>query len=261
VTQHGYPQQQPGPHGGQPGPYGGGQPGPYGGGQQGPYSGGQPGPYGGQPGPYGAPQQAPPQSGYGVPAGAPGYGHVDYPQPGYPAQPGYGPSQPVAPSGAPLADQVTRLLARLIDGLIVGGVMTVVAIPVIVVVVIASASSIEVNEDGTTSGDGGAFLAIFLAYGLIFLLSLAAQYIYDVEFAKRTGQTVGKRVMKIRIVPLDPQRAVDRRVLGKRWLVSGLGGLVPGLGMLNVLWCLWDKPYRQCLHDKFADTVVVKVPG
>jgi uncharacterized RDD family membrane protein YckC len=237
VTQHGYPQQQPDPYGGQPGQYG-------------------------QPGPYGAPHQAPPPSGYGVPTGTPGYGHVGYPQPGYPAQAGYGPAEPVAPNGAPLADQVTRLLARLIDGLIVGGVMTVVAIPVIVVVVIASAASIEVAEDGTTTTTGGAtFLAIFLAYGLIFLLSLAAQYVYDVELAKRTGQTIGKRVMKIRIVPLDPQRAVDRAVLGKRWLVSGLGGLVPGLGMLNVLWCLWDKPYRQCLHDKFADTVVVKVPG
>ncbi|MEU3454082.1 hypothetical protein ABZ671_10820 [Micromonospora sp. NPDC006766] len=24
-------------------------------------------------------------------------------------------------------------------------------------------------------------------------------------------------------------------------------------------WQLWDKPWQQCLHDKFAGTVVVKV--
>jgi hypothetical protein len=31
------------------------------------------------------------------------------------------------------------------------------------------------------------------------------------------------------------------------------------VGLLDPLWCLWDKPYRQCLHDKPAKTVVVKV--
>jgi uncharacterized RDD family membrane protein YckC len=28
--------------------------------------------------------------------------------------------------------------------------------------------------------------------------------------------------------------------------------------LLNVLWCTWDQPYRQCLHDKAAKTVVVR---
>ena len=30
------------------------------------------------------------------------------------------------------------------------------------------------------------------------------------------------------------------------------------LPWLDGLWQLWDKPLRQCLHDKAADTVVVK---
>ena len=36
-------------------------------------------------------------------------------------------------------------------------------------------------------------------------------------------------------------------------------GLVPGLGLVNVLFPLWDKPYQQALHDKFAKTLVIKL--
>jgi uncharacterized RDD family membrane protein YckC len=226
VTQPGYPYQNPGQQGGQPPAY------------------------------QGQPQYGqPPASGYGVPAGAPGYGHVAYPPAGGFAgqqQAGYAPQRPTAPNGQELADVWIRLLARLIDGLIVGGVVSIVVVPLVIIVFVVSINS----------GDGGTLLGVLLITELIaFLLTLAGQYVYDVEFAKRTGQTVGKRVMKLRIVPLDPHQPLDRGVLAKRWLVSSPGGLVPGLGILNVLWCLWDQPFRQCLHDKFAKTVVVKVPA
>jgi uncharacterized RDD family membrane protein YckC len=32
--------------------------------------------------------------------------------------------------------------------------------------------------------------------------------------------------------------------------------LVSVLGLLDVIWCLWDEE-RQCLHDKVASTLVV----
>ena len=38
-----------------------------------------------------------------------------------------------------------------------------------------------------------------------------------------------------------------------------VGAVVPFLSWLDGLWQLWDKPYQQCLHDKVAQTVVVKV--
>ena len=41
----------------------------------------------------------------------------------------------------------------------------------------------------------------------------------------------------------------------RRWLVySVLGVLV--IGVLNVLWCLFDRPWRQCWHDKAARTFI-----
>jgi uncharacterized RDD family membrane protein YckC len=254
VTQHGYPYQQPGPgqpYGGQPA--GAPQPG-Y----------GAPPGYGvpQQPG-YGAPQRpaygAPPQAGYGVPPQA-AYGQVGPGQPGYPAQQGWAPPA-VAPSGEPLAEQVTRLLARLIDGLIIGGVVAVIWVPVLIFAIVASSNELEVADDGTVTGGGSSIALILLAELGLFVFILAAQYLYEVEYAKRTGQTIGKRALKIRVIALAPQQPLNRGIMTKRWLVTGPGGLVPGLTVINAIWCLWDKPYRQCLHDKFADTVVVKVPG
>jgi uncharacterized RDD family membrane protein YckC len=215
-----------------------------------------------QPG-YGAPQQQPaygappPHAGYGVPPQA-AYGQVGPGQPGYPGRPGFAPPE-VGPSGEPLAEQFTRLGARLIDGLIIGGIATLIWVPVLIVAIIASSNELEVADDGTVTGGGSSFALILLAELGLFVFIFAAQYLYDVEYAKRTGQTIGKRVLKIRIVPLAPQQPLTRGIMARRWLVTGPGGLIPGLSLINAIWCLWDKPYRQCLHDKFADTVVVKV--
>ena len=206
----------------------------------------------------------PPSAGYAVPPGTPGYGHAGYPPAGGFAgqqNAGYASQQPTAPNGQELADVWIRLVARLIDGLIVGGVLTVVAVPSMIVVFIVSLGSLEADANGNVTG-GLSFLVVVLVSELVvFVLAFVAQYVYDVEMCKRTGQTVGKRIMKLRVTPLDPNLPLDRGVLVRRWLVSGLGGLVPGLSLLNPLWCLWDQPYRQCLHDKFAKTVVVKVPA
>ena len=76
----------------------------------------------------------------------------------------------------------------------------------------------------------------------------------------RSGQTLGKRIMKIRVVPLDPAGSLTRGMAAKRYLVQFPAGMfVPFFSYLDGLWQLWDKPYQQSLHDKFARTVVVKV--
>jgi uncharacterized RDD family membrane protein YckC len=252
VTQHGYEYPQPGqPQPGQPQsgpPAQGGWPQGY----------GQPGyaqPGYGQPA-YGqgqpwAPQQ--PQQGYGAPPS--GYGAPQYGAPGYGAQ-------PTAPNGAPLADVGSRFLARLLDGLILGVVSSVLLIPVMIIYVVIIANSFSVSEDGQTADVSGGGLAAGLGVWLIALvLILGIQYVYEVEMTKRTGQTIGKKALKIAATPLEPGRPMDRGTMFKRWLANLGCSAVPVLGLLNVLWCLWDKPFRQCLHDKAARTAVIKVPA
>jgi len=175
------------------------------------------------------------------------------------------PPPPVSPAGQPLASFGDRLLALLIDSAILAGIATVFVIPVMIVFFIAIIpDSSEIAADGTLIEPdvfSDFLLPMLLMYLAIFVIALTLAYVYHVEMMFRTGQTTGKKVMKIRVVPLDPTLSLDRGAAVRRFLVQNGSGLVPGLGYVDGLWQLWDKPYQQCLHDKFARTVVVKVPG
>ena len=100
---------------------------------------------------------------------------------------------------------------------------------------------------------------LLLELGLV-LFVLVVYYFYAVEYMHRTGQTLGKKLMKIRVVPIDPAKRLTRGMAARRYLVfCVVGTIVPFFGLLDSLWQLWDKPYLQTLHDKAAETVVVKV--
>jgi uncharacterized RDD family membrane protein YckC len=171
---------------------------------------------------------------------------------------------PLSPGGAPLADFGNRLLAHLIDVAIITGVALVVSIPAFLVFffVFAPTAVGDVNPDGTLPPDFfGRFIAgaLLLELGVL-LFILAAYYVYSVEMMWRTGQTVGKRVMKLRVVPIDPRLTLTRGMAVKRWAVQFVvGSIVPLFSYLDGLWQLWDKPFLQALHDKAAQTVVIKV--
>jgi len=184
---------------------------------------------------------------------APPYGYVA--QPGYP---GYAPPPPpLAPTGQPLAEFVDRVMAAVIDGLILSAVLVVVFISTFGVVFAVVASGGGGDEE-----IGQAFALAFFAGWLVFMiLMIGGSYIYYVEMMYSSGQTVGKRVMKIQIIPVRPGEPLTRGVAAKRWLAYFVPGMIiPFWSWLDGLWQLWDKPYRQCLHDKFAETVVIKLP-
>jgi uncharacterized RDD family membrane protein YckC len=161
----------------------------------------------------------------------------------------------------PLADFGNRLLAYLIDSAIMVGVTLVVAIPAFVLFFVALAPATLDTTDGTVQPDVGGFFvgALLLEFGLLVFV-VAAYYVYIVEMMWRSGQTVGKRVMKLRVVPLDPRLQLTRGMAAKRWAVQIVASsFVPLFGYLDGLWQLWDKPFLQTLHDKAAQTIVVKV--
>jgi uncharacterized RDD family membrane protein YckC len=180
--------------------------------------------------------------------------------PGYYAPPGYQyVAPPVSPAGYPLADFGQRLAARIIDGLILGALAAVVVIPVYIYfafVVIEPLVTVNGEFVGSEMDIVGPLLGL-IAFILVFSLLLA--YVYEVEMMFRGGQTLGKRIMKIRIIPVDPAQTLTRGHAARRFLVQQGGQLVPGLSWLDGLFQLWDKPYRQCLHDKFAKTLVIKL--
>lgn len=173
------------------------------------------------------------------------------------------PPPPLSPGGQPLADFGTRLLAVLIDSAIVTGIAMIVFTPVLFFFVFTRMDEIMAAEPGVGPQPdvfGELVGPLLLLEAGIILLLLVAYYVYYVEMMYRSGQTVGKKVVGIRVVPADPQRRLTRGMAAKRYLVENVAGtLVPLFVYLDGLWQLWDKPYQQTLHDKVAQTVVVKV--
>jgi uncharacterized RDD family membrane protein YckC len=260
--------------------------------------------YQGTTGPPAGPQpqpgyaQPPSQPGYAQPGYAqpgyaqPGYAQPGYPQPGYPqagyaqpgyAQPGYG--QP-APYGSPyqqypgtnygymgkdpsLAEWWQRLLARIIDGL----VLSVLIIPLWIPVFTSLVNKLRniSNQYGGNTNSPAAQAAISHVTGeffgelfLVVIAGLAIAVAYDWLQHGLWGRTLGKRALGTMVVNASTRSKVSAGAAGGRAAVYVLPALVPIIGglfaLLNELWLLWDQQ-RQCLHDKAAQTVVVKVRG
>ncbi|HMC16661.1 MAG TPA: RDD family protein [Albitalea sp.] len=75
----------------------------------------------------------------------------------------------------------------------------------------------------------------------------------------RRGQTLGKLMLKLRIVRSNGERASLVRLLGLRYAIGWAIATVPFIGALFVLidCLLIFRESRQCLHDNIADTIVV----
>jgi len=173
------------------------------------------------------------------------------------------PPFPVSPGGYKIAEFGDRLLAYIIDSLIVGAIASVLTWPIGIAIVIVFHPSL-INQTTLANPYAlrpGPFLAlIFGLAALIVGATLVVRYVYDVEFMYRSGQTIGKRALRIKVVPVDQSLALTRGIAFKRFLVQfGVASLVPFLTYLDGFWQLWDQPYRQCLHDKYARTLVIKL--
>ncbi len=94
------------------------------------------------------------------------------------------------------------------------------------------------------------FLGAFLAFLYYWLMTY------------KWGRTLGKMALGIQVVRAADGGAVTQgQAAGRSAFYSVLGGLCACIGLIDVLWLLWDER-RQCLHDKVAGTVVRKmVPG
>jgi uncharacterized RDD family membrane protein YckC len=100
---------------------------------------------------------------------------------------------------------------------------------------------------------------------VIVLLATALWFAYEVPAVANTGQTIGKRLLGIRVIRLDnPQRLGFGRSF-RRWNTMGLPTLLwcCGIGfvlqLIDALFVAFDRPLHQALHDKSALTVVVHV--
>src|SRR5690606_23930911 len=93
---------------------------------------------------------------------------------------------------------------------------------------------------------------------VVYVLILGGLTLY---WLSKNGQTIGKKVMKIKIVRSDlVTPATLGRILGLRVLPFYLVSLIPMGGLMFFLDSLFIFSAEQrCLHDKIADTHVIQV--
>ncbi|WP_020573505.1 RDD family protein [Actinopolymorpha alba] len=224
--------------------YGQGQPGQYGQGQPGQGQPGQGQPGQGQPGQYGQayPQQDQP---YAQPGQYAQQGQGQYGQPyGQPGQYGqyaqqYG--QPIA--GAPVTREqlgtwLQRVGAALIDYLVVG---------------IPGTIANFLNNPTMNGGGGGMGTSIV---ALVLSLASLGLFIWNICIRQgKTGQSVGKSVLGLKLVRLSDGQPVGAGMAFVRQLCHFVDAIICYVGFL---FPLWDAK-RQTLADKIMSTLVIKV--
>jgi len=91
-------------------------------------------------------------------------------------------------------------------------------------------------------------------------VTVVVAFLYTVPQDAIWNRTLGKRLLGIRIRPKDVDGRLGWTRATVRWLVwTGLSLPLGGvLLLLDILWPLWDQPWRQALHDKAAGTVVAR---
>jgi uncharacterized RDD family membrane protein YckC len=147
----------------------------------------------------------------------------EFPAPPPQPQPGYAPPPTDGPSG-PRASFGRRFVAWLVDIILVGVVAGIIRLGV---------SQLAADLIG---------IAIGIAY-------------YGYFEGSNSGQTVGKRLLGIRVIDFS----TGGRIGFGRAVIRYIGRFVSTIPcFLGYFWMLWDKE-RQCWHDKFANDVVVPV--
>jgi uncharacterized RDD family membrane protein YckC len=206
-------------------------------------------------GAYGQPAYGQPD--YGQPAGQPDYGQQFPQQPG-PDQPGGQPAYG-APGEQP-GGLGSRFLARLIDGLLVGIVATIVEVIL--------AGIFGLSSGGAGFGGSYAYSAIAGIISAVFNLG------YFGYLESKRGQTVGKMALKLHVQTMSGglptfEQAIKRNA----WLALPILGIVPVVGpligslgelvavIMIAVGISSDAAMRRPWTDKYAETRVLKRPS
>lgn len=223
----GFPAQQPPPYGApqqQPPAYGAPQSNPYGQPQANPYGQPQQQAYGQPQQPYGQPQSNP----YGQPQQA-------YGQPGY-GMPGMAPPPPTG-----YAEWGSRFVGYLID--VLGPVIVVYAIAFVLGLIGASA--------------GPDAVWIFAILGIVLWLALAGFMIWNTVIKQgQTGQSIGKKIAKIKLVSEETMQPLGVGTNFVRGLCHVVDGLPCYAGFFAPLW----EPKKQTWADKIMKSIVINAP-
>jgi uncharacterized RDD family membrane protein YckC len=146
-----------------------------------------------------------------------------------------------------LAGRGVRLAAAILDKVIAGLMIFVPGL----VVALATRAFQPLDQPGGEPDFGQLALPLFICF-----MGFVAWAWITLLLVARYGQTMGKRILEIRVVRSDGSQASLGRIFWLRNVVNGLLGVIPFYGLVDVLLIFGER--RQCIHDLIADTIVVK---
>ncbi|MFD9439609.1 RDD family protein [Streptomyces sp. NPDC060006] len=149
-----------------------------------------------------------------------------------------------------------RFAARLVDTLVLAAVTGAAAVP------LGTRALDHVNEkidaaklsgetvtvwllDGTTALYLGAVLGVLIIFGVL----------YEALPTAKWGRTLGKKLCGLQVRDIEGGDPPSFGLALRRWLVYSVPGVLV-IGVVGVVWGLFDRPWRQCWHDKAAHTFV-----
>lgn len=157
-------------------------------------------------------------------------------------------SQSVAPAEAaavPAADLAKagfwiRVVAAVIDSFAAGAIQ------------MTFAALLGVVIGLTNGGDAEAQSGLAIVTGFFSIVIGVAYYVF---FTGYCGQTPGKMALRIKVIRTDGSDMDYGRALLRETLGKFVSGILLGIGYLMVAF----DPQKQGLHDKIADTYVIKL--
>lgn len=149
-----------------------------------------------------------------------------------------------------LAGRGTRLGAALVDG----------GISYVVLMVVAGWVGFEAYRSGLSSWAHENLVLIIVVGGLSCLYLLVILVI-QIVMLHRYGQTIGKRILNIKIVKNSTEENGGFATnFAMRALIPGVIQVIPyvgfAFGLIDILFIFRDD--KRCLHDLIADTKVVQ---
>ena len=143
------------------------------------------------------------------------------------------------------AERGTRLGASILNGIIFAAM---VYMPMLFGAMVSGATAAATGESGP--GPMGAVGVVVAVIGFIVWFWLTIMYM------ARNGQSIGKKLLGIKVVRTDGSPVSLGRLIGLRGVVNGLISILPLYALVDALFIFGES--RQCLHDRIADTVVLK---
>lgn len=155
-----------------------------------------------------------------------------------------------------LAGRGTRLVAVILDGLIAG---------VFIYTPLLAGGGFAAFAQAAKSGSklqvwqavGESMLSTI---GIVMLIGLIVYIAVTIYLVNKNGQNIGKKLMGIKVVRSDGSKAGLGRIFWLRNVVNVVITMIPlvgGLyGLIDTL-MIFSEP-RRCIHDRIADTIVVR---